>query len=67
MTEEEVINLFGRSFKLPDGSIGNAKSFSNLFSDVSSNPTYDELVNFDNGELGYIDFFDECKEKGLIE
>ena len=37
-----------------------------LFKDAFPNPTYEKLMNIDNGEKGYKKFFDKLKQKGIL-
>ena len=69
MTKEDVIRIFGTEhIKLSSTTNVSAEDFLNIagFSELSSNPSYQEFIDFDNGELGYKSFFDECKEQGIL-
>ena len=41
-------------------------SFVILFDSASSNSTYQELVDIDGGDKGYIPFFNKCKTDGIL-
>lgn len=68
MNTEDVERLFEVSglVKLPSGSYVKTEVFAKLFREASSKPTYKELVRLDN-DKGYIPFFDECKEQGILD
>jgi len=67
MKEEDVIRVFGEAtLLLPSGSTVPAFVFAQLFKDAGSDPTYVNLVDLDGGKLGYKDFFDKCKEQGIL-
>ena len=68
MTIDRVREVFGVSefLQLPQGARVRVEIFAELFNEASENPTYEELVNLDAGK-GYIPFFDDCKEKGILK
>lgn len=71
MTSENVQTVFatkiiGDIINLPNGSFVDVESFVILFADAPSDPTYNDLVEIDGGNLGYIPFFDQCKDDGLL-
>lgn len=69
MNAEDVKKTFKvvEFIELPNGAFVSVETFADLFSSASSNPTYDELIGIDGGNLGYIPFFDQCKTDGMLE
>lgn len=61
-------NLFGFSEHLQINKYTTItiSDFKRLFKDAFPNPTYEKLMNIDNGEKGYEEFFGELKQKGLL-
>lgn len=69
MTVEDVQRIFRVTdlLILPNGSQVSVDFFANtLFKGAPSDPTYDDLVEIDGGRMGYISFFDQCKEQGIL-
>lgn len=71
MTMQDVINLFDLRdaddlIVLPNKATVRAEVFAGLFKGAPTNLTYDELVAIDKGVMGYIPFFDDLKEKGIL-
>ena len=55
---------FDNSIKIYANQIVSIDKFLNLFGNVSL--TYDDLISFDNGVMNYKNFFDQCKEDGVL-
>ena len=71
MQEATVYNVFkkminGDEIILGAGRVVSVSKFTELFSGASDAPTYDELVAIDGGIMGYIPFFDRCKDEGIL-
>ena len=74
MTADAVRTVFSSKWSPSDDSLNIGKHsyvsvdfFANLFKDVSDSPTYDELVTIDSeNNYGYRDFFDKCREEGIL-
>lgn len=68
MIENDVRNTFNvvDTIDLGNGNKISVEDFCELFKNAKS-VTYSELVNVENGKMGYIPFFDECKEQGILK
>ena len=74
MTKDDVKLIFASKIQgdkdngvisLPGGATVPIDFFANRFSSVEI-PTYDNFVAFDGGIIGYIPFFNECKQEGIL-
>lgn len=50
---------------LPGGATVVVETFTTLFSSVESN-LYADFIAVDNGQMGYKDFFDQCKAEEIL-
>jgi len=68
MNIEDIQLTFGVDdlIKLPSGNVVKVERFQELFKEANKKPTYNELIIIDGGKKGYKDFFNECKEQGIL-
>ena len=66
MTKEQAESIFGLTIQLNPVCVVSAENFSEVFSEASGQPNYNELIQLDGGVKGYKDFFDKCKLEGIL-
>ncbi|EGL83741.1 hypothetical protein CathTA2_0708 [Caldalkalibacillus thermarum TA2.A1] len=66
MTLENVREIFGDTIQLSKYCFICAEDFWEIFKSVNDPYSYDEYTAIDNGEKGYKEFLDRCKEEGLL-
>jgi len=55
--------IVGNHLQLNEVVFVNINTFSSIFKGAK---TYEEFIEIDNGKKGYKEFFDKCKDEGIL-
>lgn len=71
MTKTDVENVFKNKISVGRIDLGGGVTvdvdvFALLFANAPANPLYNDLMQIDNGKMGYKPFFDQCKAEGIL-
>ena len=72
MTTQDVVRMFLLNDELDQIRISeyayvSAHKFAELFASAPTEPSYQDLMDVDGGVMGYAQFLESCKNKGILK